>query len=915
MSRKLAARRHRHGLDSATTGAPSPIARMRRLVRGADGSRSLPARVVAALVSLVGIIVTMVAATGMAAASANSANPAGAVTGSSVTNADGSVTVSLNGSWSWAPDGSPSPQASCSQRYGVGFVVSWWGLSSSHVLPTFPVTTSQWIGTPPTAATVAPVTAASFLPSAAGNFFVPSYYVGQITDLCSNTQNGYPVGTWSAQATYANASDVPPQMCVNFYDEHGKAGSPSKSTNDYSATGDKDNSIQENAFNPAIGGNCFVTPAVQKPTITVVKVNNADGTGNWSQSETATAAGEDVPFRATITNSSAADVVVDTLTDQWPNTAAFSPTCTPAVVGQTIPAGKSITCDFTEPGYAPPAGQSLTDTVDVTVHQSGNPANSTSASASSTVTTPGASTLSVTVLKENNADGTGHWSQTETAPTAGQDVPFRATVTNNSATAVVIDSLTDQWPGTAPFSPTCTPTVVGQTVAANGGSIVCKFTEPGYSPPAGQSLTDTVDVAVHDAGNPNNSASAHSSSTVTTQAVQAISGSILLCDPTGAPTTTAVGGGTITVSSGASVVTTAHDQLSATHVAAGSYALDATAPSQYQFVGCGQSGVTIASPASASQSLTVPAGGSGHGVFYVQPLTPPPPAGQTVDASILLCGTDGTPTTKTVDGGSLSVLNGSTVVATAANQMGSTAVPAGTYSLDASAPASYMFVTCGATGTTVSSPTTATRTVVVPAGGAGHGSFFVAPVPLSITVVKTTNADGTGNWSNSETESTLGENVPFRATITNTSPVPVVVNAVRDAWPGQDPFNVSCAEQVVGVTLQPQGSVTCNFTVDSYPVPTAGSLTDTVTAVVGELNVPANSTVGNATATVAAPPQVLGETLTAPTSPTVVAGQLPFTGAPTHLRLMLMIGLSLGAAGFMALWLAGQGRREDTVQA
>jgi hypothetical protein len=924
MSRKLAARRHRHGLDSAI-GAPSRIMRMRRLVRGADGSRSVPARVMAALVSLVGIIVTMVAATGMAAASANSANPAGAVTGSSVTNADGSVTVSLNGAWSWAPDGSPSPQASCSQRYGVGFVVSWWGMSSSAALPTFPVTTSQWIGTPPTAASVGPVTAAGYLPSAAGNFFVPKYYVGQITDLCSDTQNGYPVGTWSAQATYGSAADVPPKMCVNFYDEHGKAGSPSKSASDYSATGDSDNSIQKNAFNPAIGGNCFVTPAVQKPTITVVKVNNADGTGTWSQSETATGPGEDVPFRATISNSSTSAVVVDTLTDQWPNTAAFSPTCTPAVVGQTIPAGGSITCNFTETGYAPAAGQSLTDTVDVSVHQSGNPNNSTSATASSTVTTPGASTLSISVLKQNNADGTGNWSQSETAPAAGQDVPFRATVTNHSATAVVVDSLTDAWPGTPAFSPTCNPVVVGQTLAANGGSIVCNFTEPSYSPPAGQSLTDTVDVTVHDTANPANSVSASSNSTVTTQAVQAISGAILLCDTNGAPTTSPVSGGTITVSSGSSVVTSAADQLSATQVPAGSYTMAAAAPSQYQFVTCGQSGVTITSPASASQSLTVPAGGSGRGVFYVQPVTPPPAASQTVDGSILLCGTDGTPTTQTVDGGSLSVLNGSTVVATAANQMASTAVPAGTYSMDASAPASYMFVTCGTSGTTVSSPTAASQTVVVPAGGAGHGSFFVAPVPLSITVVKTTNADGTGNWSNSETESTLGENVPFRATITNTSPVPVVVNAVRDAWPGQDPFDVTCAQQVIGVTLQPQGSITCDFTADSYPVPTAGSLTDTVTAVVGELNVPANSTVGNATATVSAPPQVLGETLTAPTpgaptlaaptTPTAVAGQLPFTGAPTHLKLMLLLGLSLGAAGFLALWLSGQGRREDTVQA
>jgi hypothetical protein len=890
------------------------------MLRGPDGSRSLATRVIAALISLVGIIVTMVAATGMAAASANAANPAGGATGSAVTNADGSVTVSLNGSWSWGPDddgdSKTSPQANCSQRYGVGFVVSWWGISGSKTLPTFPVTTGQWIGTPPTAATVAPVTPVGYLASKAGNFFVPKYYVGHITDLCSDTQNGYPVGIWSAQATYASAADIPPQMCVNFYDEHGSATKASRSINDYSATGDGDNSIQTNDFNPAIGGNCFTTPPVQKPTITVVKENNADGTGNWSQNETATGPGETVPFRATISNSSSTDVVVDTLTDQWPSQAAFAPTCDSAVVGQTISAGHSITCNFTETNYAPAAGQSLTDTVDVTVHQVGNPANSTSATSSSTVTTPGANALSISVLKQNNADGTGNWSQSETAATAGQDVRFRATVTNNSATAVVIDSVTDQWPNQAAFSPTCTASVVGQTLTANGGSIVCNFTEAGYAPAAGQSLTDTVDVAVHQSANPANTANGSSSSTVTTPALQAISGSIMLCDPTGAPTTSAVNGGSISVLSSSSVVTNARDRLASMQVPAGIYALNATAPSQYQFVSCGESGVTISSPASASQNVTVPAGGAGSGVFYVQPLTPPPPAPQTIDGSILLCGANGSPTTRAVNGGSVSVLNGSTVLATAADQLGATNVPAGTYGLDASAPASYMFVGCGTTASTISSPTTATQAVVVPAGGAGHGSFYVTPVPLSITVVKTTNADGTDHWSNNETESTVGENVPFRATITNTSPVAVTVNAVRDAWPGQDPFDVSCADRVIGVTLQPQGSITCGFTVDSYPVPTAGSLTNTVTAVVGQLNVPANSTVGNATATVSAPAQVLGETLTAPSPATIVEGtQLPFTGAPTHLKLMLFLGLSLGAAGFLALWLSGQGRREDSVQA
>ena len=56
-----------------------------------------------------------------------------------------------------------------------------------------------------------------------------------------------------------------------------------------------------------------------------------------------------------------------------------------------------MTCTFTLTGYAPPAGSSLTDTVQATVAQVGNPSNQTSAEDTSTVSTPPAAVLGISI--------------------------------------------------------------------------------------------------------------------------------------------------------------------------------------------------------------------------------------------------------------------------------------------------------------------------------------------------------------------------------------------------------------------------------------------------------------------------------------------------------------------------------------
>lgn len=208
--------------------------------------------------------------------------------------------------------------------------------------------------------------------------------------------------------------------------------------------------------------------------------------------------------------------------------------------------------------------------------------------------------------------------------------------------------------------------------------------------------------------------------------VQTIQSEIYRC-VTGAPTTTLVPGGSISVPAAGLSAT---DQLAATQVPAATYQVDASAPSGFKFVPCGQPGVTIPpGGASASQSVVVPSGGAGDGVFYVIPIPAPV---QTIQAEIYEC-LSGAPSTSLVSGGSLDVPAASL---SSANPLAATNVAAATYTVNATAPASYQFVPCGQTGVTITSPGSANQDVVVPSGGAGDGVFYVEAVPPPVQTIQ-----------------------------------------------------------------------------------------------------------------------------------------------------------------------------------
>ena len=576
----------------ASRGLGRGVNWMRRWLRPGRGARSGFSRVGAAAASLAGLLMILVAGTGLAMASANAPNPSGAVTGSSVQNRDGTVTVSVSGPWSWdelpstAADGDAksSPQLKCADRYAIGWAVDWSDASTPYVIDHNGVV-----------------------------FHVGRHYDGQDTNLCAQTApDGAPEGTWSASHTYADAAAVPAVLCVNVYDMHGKQGQPSNSTSDYLAGGpghDADNSIETNDYNPNIGGNCFATPKITpapnsspSPSIAVQKLNNAGGTG-YRQNENSTGPGEDVPFRVTVSNTSAGPLVIDSISDAYAGR-TITPSCAASFVGRTLaPAGQSgdsATCDFTVNGYAPAAGHSLTDTVDVGGHSSSSPGQTTSGSATSTVTTPASSQTVAGAILACSSNG----QPTSTLVQGGSVAVL------SGATAVA--SAPDQLAATA--VPAGDYTLSG---TAPSGYQFVSCGQPGVaigSP--GTTATQPVHVPAGGAG-------AGTFYVAPVSGPQTIAGSILSCS-SGQPTSIVVQGGSLSVLSGSTPVATAPDQLAATDVPAGDYTLSGTAPSGYQFVSCGQSGVTIGSPATtATQPVHVPAGGAGTGAFYVTPVPAP----------------------------------------------------------------------------------------------------------------------------------------------------------------------------------------------------------------------------------------------------------------------------------------------------
>ena len=426
-----------------------------------------------------------------ASAFANAANPLPDAHGSITLVGNGpAVQVNVGGTWDWGTLSGSSVQSKCDGRSGVAWSVDWWGISNSTTAK--PITDGQLTGSlvnRTTSSTVAPSpTTGDLNPSATtwpiaggGQFHTTSLYNGFDADLCkapnSTDANGFPMGPWSASATYPSAADVPAKLCVNFYDPHGSEGSYSTSTKDNYADQDDDNSIAKNAFNPnLLGGYCF-TPQFNL-SMTVDKTNDANQDGTFSKTETAKVAGQDVTFQVKITNTSAVPVVVDSVTDEAPGVTSHSVTCKDSsnntVVGQTLAVGASVTCTFTEANYAP-ATNSLTDTVTAKVHDSTTPANTLTGTSTSTVNAPPQSP-NVTVAKSGPATGDLNGNGT-----------YQIIATNNGGADSPAQTFTD----TLPAGETYVSSTGPGTCSAAGQVVTCQL---GALTKGGGSATYTVTV-------------------------------------------------------------------------------------------------------------------------------------------------------------------------------------------------------------------------------------------------------------------------------------------------------------------------------------------------------------------------------------------------------------------------------------
>jgi hypothetical protein len=103
-----------------------------------------------------------------------------------------------------------------------------------------------------------------------------------------------------------------------------------------------------------------------------------------------------------------------------------------------------------------------------------------------------------------------------------------------------------------------------------------------------------------------------------------IAGDIDLCTAAGSagsPTSTEVGGGTLTAS-GPQALASQSNPVAPLPVVTGNYTMEADSPTGYVFVSCGGSATIASNGVTASESVVVPAGGAGHGIFYVVAAAP-----------------------------------------------------------------------------------------------------------------------------------------------------------------------------------------------------------------------------------------------------------------------------------------------------
>jgi hypothetical protein len=103
--------------------------------------------------------------------------------------------------------------------------------------------------------------------------------------------------------------------------------------------------------------------------VQIVKTNDANRDGTFTNKEEAPEPGSAVPFQLVITNTSSVDVTITDLTDAFSSQTIdlLADQCS-QLAGTTLTAGESVTCTFALNDYSPPATASAkVDTAEVCV--------------------------------------------------------------------------------------------------------------------------------------------------------------------------------------------------------------------------------------------------------------------------------------------------------------------------------------------------------------------------------------------------------------------------------------------------------------------------------------------------------------------------------------------------------------------
>ncbi|MGH2591193.1 MAG: DUF7507 domain-containing protein, partial [Actinomycetota bacterium] len=104
--------------------------------------------------------------------------------------------------------------------------------------------------------------------------------------------------------------------------------------------------------------------------------------------------------------------------------------------------------------------------------------------------------ISVSIIKENDANGDGIFTNNEEAKRSGLDVPFVLVITNTGEETFEITSLTDRFEQTVIDLLLAKCASLEGVTLATGERIACSFTLNNYSPPAETSLENVVRVCV-----------------------------------------------------------------------------------------------------------------------------------------------------------------------------------------------------------------------------------------------------------------------------------------------------------------------------------------------------------------------------------------------------------------------------------